>query len=1234
MEYINGNNMSKFIHLHCHNEFSILDGVGTAEQYAAKAKELGFPALGMTNHGNVDGLIKFQNACDEIGIVPIHGCELYVVKDISIKEKGDVRRHLTVWVKNNIGWENLLKLLTIANSEGFYYRPRVSPELLLKCCDGLVVATACSSSFVLDDWGIKLFKKLHHKIGDDLYSEIMPFVKYKPQEKINSICKKLADEYGTKLLATNDSHFIDKDDAVAQEVLLAIQSKKKWKDKDRWKFDISDIYLKTEKEMRDGFTEQGIFSRREISQAILSTYEIFEKCKDFRIQKKDVELPEIKVDGIKISDADSFLKKLCNEGMDNKVKSDASKNKKLKIYTDRLEEELAVVIKQGFVKYFLIVWELIRWCKNNDIMVGPGRGSSGGSLICYLIGITAVDPIQFDLIFARFISPARIDLPDIDMDFEDVKRPLIREHLENLYGKYHVAGTSTFLTMKGRGAIKDVSRVFDVPMFDVNKASSCIVSRTSGDSRSDFTIEDAFATFEDGRAFKNKYPKVVDIAMRLEGQIRGKGQHAAAIIISEDDLREGKRACLVKGKDDGLTVNWDKHDIEHVGLMKLDVLGLNALTVLNYTARLVKENTGTGIDFENIPIDDKKIYKEFSKGSTVGCFQFGSLGLRKLCVEMGIENFDMLTHANALYRPGTLRSGMVEEFVDRKKGKKEIEYIHPFLESLTKSTFGIILYQEQVMKLMYDLGGLGWKTADTVRKVISKSKGVEQFQSFKQLFVEGCEKKKTLDKETAEDLWDALSSFGSYSFNLSHAVEYAMIAYWDMYCKIYHPVEFFCANLSFGSDNKKEDLIEEAIKFGLDVRPPKIGISDADNWIAKDGILYCPFIEIKGFGDKTSKYAAELLNENKKFFSPDGKKERLTQRFKNILDEIGSDKNNPVDELFAEKISRYFSFSFNRDPQKKFRKMVSILSGSIDIEKIKDINFGKSDTNDRFYFGRMTEIKFSYREKVSDAGKGNTGGGIYGNLKDNEDFCMLVFGGKAYQKKKYGIEHCGDEFVLVKANRPNKKTNIICNDVWLQHELLSGNFEGLELNMIKQNRYKNNEVKNCSGCDLKSECKAPVVSSTGKYNIMIIGEAPGKEEDREGVGFVGRSGELVWNSLSKKNLKRNMFNITNVVKCFPSKTRTPTNKHIKSCSKWLTEEIENIKPCLILAFGNTNIKFFTEEESGIMAKSGTTEWNEKYGCWICWCIHPASVLYSPENNELFSRGIKNFAEKVKIFGKV
>jgi DNA polymerase len=441
-----------------------------------------------------------------------------------------------------------------------------------------------------------------------------------------------------------------------------------------------------------------------------------------------------------------------------------------------------------------------------------------------------------------------------------------------------------------------------------------------------------------------------------------------------------------------------------------------------------------------------------------------------------------------------------------------------------------------------------------------------------------------------------------------------------MWCKVHYPEEFICSSLTYGTDTKekKTDLIEEAIRLGLDVRPPKIGKSKAKTWVVEDGILYTPFIEIKGFGEKTAEGA------EKKFVT-------LTKRFQNIIVKIGGEKDEPIDDDEAERIQKYFSFSYSKDPSRKIKPIIDRLG--IKLSRVKDIDFQKG-SDYKYYLGAITEMKFSYKKSIGSASnKDSNVGGVYGNFKDDSDFCMMIFEHSIYKQKKHTIEHCVDKFLLSYSSAPKQKTaHIRCDKAWFDDELIAGEVEGLDVALAKQRRFKNPKLLECEKCPLRQECSGPVMPETGKFNIMIIGEAPGRDEDANKKPFQGRAAKILFDEIERSGLRRKLFNITNVVKCFPSKTKTPTKTHINKCSRWLNEEIEKINPYIILALGNTNIKFFTGEESGIMSKSGTTEWSQEHNCWICWCIHPASVLYSPENKEMFREGIRNFTKKVKLLG--
>ncbi|MCP4648730.1 MAG: DNA polymerase III subunit alpha [PVC group bacterium] len=1213
-----------FCHLHCHSQYSYLDGFGSHKKYASVARRARFTHLAMTDHGNVDGAIKFQKECEKNNIIPIFGAELYIVPDIILHEKGEKRAHVSLFAKNEVGWNNLLKLITLSNIEGFYYRPRISPELLAENREGLIISTACSASFLSFPWGENFLKRLIDQSTEDLYLEIMPH-NFQEQKDVNVLCQMYSEKYSLPLIATNDSHFVNSEDVLNHEVLLAVQIKKKWKDPKRWKFkDSGSYFLKTREEMIESFEAQGALSSRECRRALINTMEVAEKCSGFtKIPEKKIHLPL--PESLAWEDEIFFLKNLCESGMHRigKKGEDA--------YQERLEEEINLIVRQDFVRYFLIVWELIEWCKKNDIFISPGRGSSAGSLVCYLIGITGVDPIKYNLLFSRFINPDRISLPDIDIDFPDVKRHLIRDHLGELYGEWNVNSVSTTSVMGGKQALRDVSRVFDVPYVDVDRGCSAIISRLKGDEGYGETIKEAFEMFEDGKWFARKYPKVAKISAEMESTIRNKGVHAAALVISDEDLRGGTRCAFTVDKDKNPVINWDKDDIEHVGLIKLDVLGLSMLSVLEETKRLIKENRGVDLNFKEIPLDDEKCFSEFSKGNNVGCFQVGSRGLRKYCKQVGVDNFNTLVDITALYRPGPLNSGISDLYIKRKKGLEETPGLHHIYDEITKDTYGLLIYQEQIMMVANLLAGLKWGVCDKIRKDIAKSKGKDALRKYEEQFVEGCVEKKTLTDEQAYGLWNNIVEYGKYSFNKSHSVVYTMLTYWDQYLKQNYPTEFICALLTYGAsgtekDAKKTEFVQEAFRLGIDVRFPKVGISDPFLWSIKDNILYAPFIEIKGVGEKTAKSFKKL--EAKGFYEGSEEKEPVTKRFLNILDIINAYDNVAITDEEADRLSEYTGLSFVRDSLYQYKKFINFLNGSgIKIEKAKDIKVYDIDSNMRYYFGKIEELKLS-------TFKGSSGkkASVSVLFRDETGDLQFSFDKTYYNENIEEIEHSEDSYVLIKINMPQKSGNIVCHRMWFAEDLLRGRLEGLKLKPVKRARYKNTELLECKECQLEGECTLPVLPSRSTRNIMIIGEAPGADEDRTGVGFVGDSGKKLWEQVEDNSFTRRDFHVTNVCKCYPGRTiKTPTKKHIEKCSMWLDDEFERIEPFVALACGNTSIKFFTDEESGIMNKSGELEWNEKYGCFISWVIHPASTIYNPENKEMFRDGIKNFCDFIKRF---
>ena len=847
-----------YSHLHCHGSYSVLDGLGTPEKMAKKAKELGFDAIGITDHGNIDCFIKWQQACSNEGIIPIFGCEIYIDENRFETGKEAKRYHACLFVKNQQGFQNLQKLLTIGNLEGFSKKPRIDHESLLQNSEGLILSTACLASFCKTKWGIKLIRDFSKKHPGDVYFEIMP-LDIGEQRIHNAEIIELADRFGGKVIASNDVHYINQEDEKLQQILLCINSSDKITNPNRFQFQCKTHYLCSTKDMISMFRKtQPDLDMALVKEAMNNTKEIVEKCKNFKLQKYPVVLPLIPQ--CKEGKEEEFLQNLINQGLQKKIKEGKISKKELGKYRDRIKEEFDLLKAKNFVRYFLVVWEFINWCRDNDIMVGPGRGSAGGSIIAYLIGIVQVDPLKYDLLFSRFISPSRNDLPDIDTDFQDTERHRVREHVQELYGINNVAGISTFLTLKGRGSFKDVCRVFDISPKEANDISKLL------EDDEDLTKEKFFNNNEElVRKFANNHKDIVDYCCKLQHIVRGYGQHAAGICISDTDLRDGTKCSLVKRKGE-IVCNWDKEDAEYMGLVKMDFLGLSALSRMHECLDLIKE-TGEEVVLENIDLNDKNIYAMIDKGDTTGMFQLGTYGIKKLCKNLGVSEFKDLYNATALYRPGPLGAGITDEFVARKNGKR-YEDICPEMADITKDTYGCIIYQEQVMFACNKIGGMDWGKCDKIRKLMAKSKGVEALAPFKEEFVKNAVKNTELKEDQASTLWEELAQFGKYGFNKSHSCEYSIISYWDGWLKYYYPKQFYASYLTYASDDKKFELMN-SIQHNhedIEIQFPKVGISKATKWQVNGNKLVMPFSEIIGIGETSAIQIEESSKKKRRGF--------------------------------------------------------------------------------------------------------------------------------------------------------------------------------------------------------------------------------------------------------------------------------------------------------------------------------------------------------------------------------
>lgn len=1965
-----------FCHLHTHTSFSLLDGLIDVKELPKYAKEQGFEFVAATDHASVDGLLKLQQESEKNDILDIKGIEWYVIENPLEHNKDERRRHLTSWVKNDVGYTNLLKLLTKANLTGFYRKPRISYQDILENCEGLIIGSACIETFLWDKAGITFFENLLDIIPDDIYLEFMPHCT-KEQINTNKLLLGLQKKYNVRSIATNDSHWLHKEDAKIQEILLAIQTGKKWSDPNRWKFDKGyKLHLKSADEMIAEFEKQGALPRDMIIRSMRNTIRIAEECCEFVIPKRNIALPC--VPGLENVDEDKYLEQLVIRGYYEKIGEFFEPE-----HEKRIDEELAIIEKLGFSRYFLIVHDLITWARNHGIYVNsrgcftgdtkvslldgtersfeeleqdfrdkefwvysssrsgkivPGKAknpritkqvrrfcvvtldngeeikctfdhkflmrdgtykraldlkendslmplyreldingyeiyydlsrskfkythylkdkykagmvihhkdfnksnnnpenllqmefgdhlelhskitikrnkdpefrkkvsagqkriwsdpkyrkkmiekmqngvnspealaerkvritlrnksekmreivrkpkskehnqkvsearkrffkteagrvereniskrtkgikrtpemrkrmseakkgtriseetktklskifkgrivsketrrkisaalkgrvkseehrkklseahkalgltgeknymygkkhppeaikkmseakkgkvlteehkrkisaglilafqegrklrrfgvkasdearknmsiaqtgrrhseatkkkisesqklrvkldkelnnhkvksiriehkvqdmydieveryhnfalssgvfvhnSVGCSFIANLIGISAVNPILYDLPFTRFINEDRVDMVDIDLDFQSDKRNDVINRLRELYGENNIANISTFGKMKGRSALRDVSRVFEIDEKEVDEAAKSIEENVS-------------ELIDNKHPFYDKHPEIVKYAQRLEGKERNAGKHASGIIVSDSDLRDGSRCSLAVRKSD-IAVNWAKEDAEYCGLMKVDILGVATLAVIANTIKLIKENYNLEIDLNKIPMDDPKIYERLSScESFVGVFQMG-YAIQDIVRKAGVSNIVEWADAVALGRPGPAESGLVDQYINRKNGQ-EWEKKHPIYEEVTSKTYGLPVYQESVILIFNKVAGLPYSEADQIRRIIGRKRDKAEFEPYKKRFIEGCLKMQTLSEKEADHFWEDLQHYARYTFNYPHSMSYAITGYQCLYLKTYYPSEFLCSMLTYDQNASKVDIINEAVKIGLEIIPPKIGISDAQKWIAKDGKLYTPFVEIAGVGDKMSveiTKGGRFKRKKVKGFYVTDEKPSFTPSVQKILKEINAfDPNGKLPKgafkyfEFAEsmgdmyeiypnlvqmlqqeyprfgtsecttggisestkleilKSAKHGTFELSlfkeQNPFPINKKLLECRACSLCQEDIYDpVPCSPSRTNlmlcgegpgcftedtiilsdegsycisdpilnttlyqdnqvkaDLKYrvknypifeikSNKMPAIKCSYdhkflvsirnhngREKTKipngcSKPQWKTATEIHGLVGDNDVFMLVprkTFSSSAkYQNiyfdklKKYKTRrtdyelidrirldsdlafvmgaYMGDGFanfisgsvkiaiskgykekhlerILNTLKRIGIRTKVSYIDKVILIQLHSRTlcefflssfgkdcyekrvpkiiFQspphviaqflfgwyvtdgdhlkrndkgfkictvsklaawdavilGLKTNVLMGVRNENPSGKNTKvvykitldslvakklkwdvdlhpkpsvkyGSDrnffyLKVNSIIPKLYSgiiydktttLHQYNIPFT--VHNSNESKEGEGFVGKAGDVLWSELEKYNLVRSDFHISNVAKCFPKKTRTPQKEHIHACAAWLDEEIEFVKPCIILALGGTAMYRFSGLEKGITQKSGTIEWNEKYSSYVVYCMHPASVFHSDSNRQKFEDGIKFYSECLKRLGGI
>lgn len=889
-----------FNHLHCHSEYSTLDGFGNPSRWIQRVKELKMNALAMTEHGNIDSSIKMSRICQENGIKFIAGCEFYICRDMSQKCSQSENRHICVYAQNMKGWRNILQMLSEANIRGYHYRARIDAKCLLSHLEGVIISTACVASFCRTDWGDVLLHELIKKIPERLFFEIQPH-NFEDQKKWNRKVLSLAEENDIPIIATNDCHYPYPQDAELQEVCLAINSGSDWDDPKRFKFDSDRYFLADKRTMFNWFIENhNYMSKSQIKEALNNTQKIVDLCEDFHIEKIQPDLPlspSIPIDDLvkQNKNEDDYFQMLVKRGLHEKR---SQLIKPISIYRERIKEELDLLISKKFSRYFLMVIDILDFCKEKGIAVGPGRGSVGGCLVAWLTGITQVDPIKYDLLFARFQDPSREDLPDIDLDFEMDRREEVVDYIRSVYGEQNVAQITTFLTMQGKMALQDIGRIFRVPRNEISQVTKYLEDDV-------LTIEFfRNSEFSEVKEFYHKYTKIVELAISIQGTIRGYGKHAAGVCISNHNLSKGVNGNLAR-RQGILVSNWDKDEGEYMGLMKLDVLGLTALSRIRVCCEMIEQNHGYRPILEEIDVEDDASLATINRGDCVGIFQLGTPGLTRYCKDLGISSFKDVYNATALFRPGTLRSGMATEFVKRKHGEK-YRPIHSKVVPFTRDTEGIILYQEQCMFLFKELAGFDWGKCNKVRKVVAKSKGEEALNVFRQDFVSGCMTISQMSEAAASKVWESIVDFSKYAFNRSHSVEYSIISMWDAWLKTYYPGEFYASCLSYLAEDKRIQIFDEVAERRIRVALPKYHLSDSRYWRydPQKNTLFMPFSEINGIGEKVAENIKSACTKKKRtFFGNKADLSQIPSSIKSILARVHADdigwipKNKDLKEI-------------------------------------------------------------------------------------------------------------------------------------------------------------------------------------------------------------------------------------------------------------------------------------------------------------------------------------------------
>ncbi len=854
----NASPMCDFNHLHCHTRFSLLDGAANIKILAQKAKEMGMAGVAITDHGNLYGVPEFYTELKKVGVKPVIGCEFYLTPSGMQDRRDKTRYHQLLLAKNKQGYQNLIKLSSLSFTQGHYYKPRIDKETLRAHSEGLVATTCCIQGEVPrailargEEKARAVFEEWLDIFGEDYYIEIQDHGLEK-QKRCNAVLMRWAKEYNVSAIATNDVHYIGQGDAEAQDVLLCLQTRKDFSDPDRMRFDNDQFFFKSASEMQAALKDLDPIAR---DAALNTTREIVDKC-TVELPKIDMLMPYYPIPAEFDGNADACLRSMVLARARERY-GEISQG-----VAERLDHELGIIRDMGFASYFLIVQDITTAARQLGVHVGPGRGSAAGSAVAYCLGITNIDPFRYDLIFERFLNPERVSMPDIDIDFDDRGRSRVLDYIVEKYGRENVCQIVTFGTMGARSVIRDVARVLEIPLNEADRIAKMIPEQVG------MTLEKACKEAPDFAALKRhedeKIRNLMHYAEVLEGSPRHTGVHAAGVIIAPGDVSKYVPVAVSRNsqKEEIVTTQYDGSRVEDFGLLKMDILGLKTLTILNDALQIIEEEYGEKISLEDIPFEDARTFELFQRGDTVAVFQFESSGMREWLRSLKPTRLEDLIAMNALYRPGPM--DLIPRFVARKHGQEAVDYPHPTLEPVLKPTYGLPVYQEQVMQMAQIMGGYSLGGADLLRRAMGKKKQ-EEMDKQRGIFVQGALARDVPEK-TAHEVFDMMAKFAGYGFNKSHSAAYSVVAYQTAWIKAHYPDAFMAAVLTSEQNDtqKLSNMLQEARHMGLDILPPSIHRS-RKHFTVSDGHICFGLAAIKGVGSAAVDHIVALREEHGPF---------------------------------------------------------------------------------------------------------------------------------------------------------------------------------------------------------------------------------------------------------------------------------------------------------------------------------------------------------------------------------